>query len=430
MKAGAGRFGVGHASALVRRTSRAVIGLVVFLVFASCDGFVQVRSPTELQGDEVDPVEDAEMFSRSALQSLAEAFGNLSLHSAWFTHEARVGDSFPTRNEFGLRGVGEANINHLWDNWVALHRAIAGAEAVVRALDGATSVHLARAYFTSGWAVLLMAESFCEGTIAESETVPGSRLSTSEMVAAALHRLEHAARIGRQQDGSAEGEAIVAAARAGKARAYLLEGEHALAAAMADSIPAGFVFELPHADDPDHRTRLGNRIWQFSDQRPALVVPPHVRERFDAGDPRVPYDDTGRAAQDGELRLFRQGKFTGWSSPSRLTSGLEARYIAVEARGDRGEMLQFVNERRAAGGTAALDPETSLDELMRELLSQKALDHWLEGKRMGDLRRHGAELPWLLEQGSEFYKPQLGRVGNQVCWPVPSAERWNNPNWP
>ncbi len=409
---------------------RSAVCAAALVLPGGCADFVEVRSPLELDETEVDPAEDGEMLSRSALQSLAEAFGNLTVYGAWFTQEAWVGDSFPTRNEFGLRDVGPANAEHSGENWAPLHRALAGAQSVVAALEGeGEGLDLARAQLVVGWSILLMAESFCQGTVPEGPREPGPPASTEELATLAVEELRKARERAAASGYTGEGLDLGHAATVGMARAYLLAGEMEDAAAWSGEVPTDFVFHLPHADDPGSRQRLGNRVWAFTDERPSLVVPPHLRERADQGDPRIEYEDTGRTAQDGELPFYRQEKVTGWADPAPLTSGLEARYLEVEARGDPDEIREFVNERRSYAGREPLEAGLSAEELVRALLEEKASDHWLEGKRMGDLRRHGESLPGLRAAGSEYYKPRLGRVGGQTCWPVPAAEVLNNPRW-
>jgi hypothetical protein len=92
-------------------------------------------------------------------------------------------------------------------------------------------------------------------------------------------------------------------------------------------------------------------------------------------------------------------------------------------------MLAFINERRAVGNQAPINT-TSMNELLDELFEQKARDFWLEGKRIADLRRQGDHLPYIIPPGDNYYKPELGTVGTQVCWPVPNDEYDNNPLWP
>jgi hypothetical protein len=48
---------------------------------------------------------------------------------------------------------------------------------------------------------------------------------------------------------------------------------------------------------------------------------------------------------------------------------------------------------------------------------------------MGDYRRNPGKVPYFLPDGSTYYKPGVGNVGTQNCWPVPDAEKRHNPHW-
>jgi hypothetical protein len=147
----------------------------------------------------------------------------------------------------------------------------------------------------------------------------------------------------------------------------------------------------------------------------------------DAGDPRVDYTDTKLAAQDG-VNFFRQEKHPGWDAPMRFASKLEADYIAAEASQDAATIQAFVNTRRAVGGKAPLSGLT-LTQAMTELMLEKSIDFWLEGHEMRDFRRNPAIYPFVLPTGDNYYKPELGPVGTDTCWPVPFDEKQTNPNW-
>jgi hypothetical protein len=182
-------------------------------------------------------------------------------------------------------------------------------------------------------------------------------------------------------------------------------------------------------DDPANRARLGNHLWEATVDRASLVVPPVYRAMAAAGDTRIQYVDTGLSAYDGFLRMYAQRKYPSWAAPYRLATGLEARYIAIEAAGTPATMLAFVNERRVVGNQ---QPVSGLagNALLTEFLAQKSIDFWLEGRRMGDFRRHPALLPNVVASGSTFYKPAAGPVANDVCFPLPLAETSANSNFP
>jgi hypothetical protein len=160
------------------------------------------------------------------------------------------------------------------------------------------------------------------------------------------------------------------------------------------------------------------------------VVPPEFIAMADAGDTRIAWVDMGRPAQDGVLRFIRQNKYKGWADGERFASGLEAQYIKVEADGNAADMLAFINARRAVGKQTPIAATTDMTDLLRELMEQKTRDFWLEGRRVGDLRRNPAAVPYVLQPGNTYYKTAVGDVSTQTCWPVPFNEKNNNPNWP
>lgn len=398
---------------------------------AACDSFLDVKNPNNLEAEAIDEERDRTLLSQSAFQTLVSGVGEMFVYVAWFTNEARVGDTFPTRNEFGRRDVTESNGHTTNEMWGTLHNTHQFAKETARRISAAgPSLDLARAHFTAGYAALFVGEWFCEGTIAESWTTPRGVMPSTEVLDTAIMHLTKANEIARTLTGT-EASGITNAALVGIARAHLQAGRKTQASAVAGQVPANFVFNILHMDDPSNRA-LGNDIWSYSEARISLVVGPEFRAMAAAGDPRISFVNTGRPAQDGVLNFDRQNKYKGWGDAERLASGLEAQYIKVEADGNPAAMLAFINQRRAAGNQAPL-PATTTDPtvLLRELMEQKTRDFWLEGKRIGDLRRHGATIvPYILPPGNTYYKSALGQVSNQVCWPVPQSEKFNNPNWP
>jgi hypothetical protein len=112
-----------------------------------------------------------------------------------------------------------------------------------------------------------------------------------------------------------------------------------------------------------------------------------------------------------------------------MASGLEARYIVAEAGGmSDAELRGFIDERREVGAQGAF---TGTD-LQAELRDQRRRDFFLDGHRLGDLRRYQAQYgidafptgPWPLSQeGSEVVE-----YGTMVCFDIPITEKNSNPN--
>ncbi len=415
---------------IIRRVRGRVGALAAIAVLTpaltACDSFFEVINPNVINAEDVDPVADGTVFSRSAFQTFAAGFSSgYIVYTAWFTNEAWVGDTFPTRNEYGRRFIDDRNTSTNGDLWFPLQRSIAQSEQVMELLgDGpGTELNVARAALTSAYALVLQAEAFCEGTMVQPGGVAGGKMTPAQLLEAALVRFDKAIAKGGATTGT-EAASIVTAARVGKGRALLDLGRKAEAAAAVNGVATSFVFTIPYVDDASNRGRLGNGVFSYSagGTRESLVVPPHYR---DMNDPRIQFADAGRFAQDGELRLWTQRKYPAWNSGIRLASGLEARYIEAEA--NISGALAFINERRAAGGQAAIST-TNATELLAALMDQKSRDFWLEGHRMGDWRRNPNAVPNILQPGNNYYKPALGDVQNQTCMPLPYAEYNANPN--
>ena len=67
----------------------------------------------------------------------------------------------------------------------------------------------------------------------------------------------------------------------------------------------------------------------------------------------------------------------------------------------------------------------TLAQVQTQLVEERRRELFLEGHRLGDLRRYN--LPFLPAAGTPY--PGGGGVyGTQTCFPLPDIERINNPN--
>lgn len=414
---------------ILQRFFGSVLAASLALQLAACEGAMEVRNPNIVVADEVDPEQDAATFARSAFQNLATAYGGIVVYTAWFTNEARVGDTFPTRNEYGRRLIDNRNGTHNSEVWAPLALAMESSEGVLDILEGKSDVNVARAALTAGYSALLMAEAFCEGAIRVDRSAEYAQpQSKDQMLDHAINRFELAISAG-DAAGGAEGTSLANAARVGLARAYLFKGDKANAVSAAKQVPDDFNFNLNYVDDASARGRLSNNVHIFSNARESLVVGPEWRQIADDGDERIKYIDGERMAQDGVHNFYIQQKYPNYAAPIRLASGLEARYIAAEASGDVTEQLALINERRAEFGQAPYAGPNDANSVLTELLFQKGLDFWLEAKRMGDWRRNPDNVKFIIKPSDEYYKPDVGPMGSDTCFPLPAAETDHNPNF-
>ncbi len=350
-----------------RKTGSFPVLIGVMTLSAACNkvnDFLDVKNPNNLEAEAIDAERDRTLLSQSAYQSFVAQYGNAAVYSAWFTNEARVGDTFPTRNDFGKRDVATTgDQSGFWNAWqTAMQFA---RSTIVRVEAAGNNVDLARLYFTSGYSILMLGEMFCQGTIAGPDLEPRGPMTEVQMMDSAIAALQKAHDIAAGITGSAEATSIANASLVGIARAHMDAGRKSQASSVAGQVPANFTYNLLHLDDPSNRNRLGNTIWSFSEARISLVVGPEFRAMADAGDTRIGYTDMKRVAQDGQLNFFRQAKITGWGSSDRLASSLEAQYIKVEADADATAMLTFINARRAVGKQTAMAPTTDMTELLK-----------------------------------------------------------------
>jgi len=412
---------------LIPKLSRAATafgGAVLLTTAVACADFLEVSNPNVINSAEIDPVNDATTLANSAQQSYQSALGWLIMYGSWFNGETLVAETFPTRNEFGRREVVAANGSLNTDVWFPLSQAMSGNALVIGlALPNPdTNINYVRAHTWLGYSFLLMAEQFCEGT-----TRGGPSLDTNTMLDSAIANFGVAITKGTA-NGSAAAVQLANISRVGRARARLQRGLNADALADATSVPAGFTFSFTHLDDPGNRTRLSNRMWQFTFDRGSITVAP----AFQVNDPRVPYQLPGQhslAAQDPNSGPFViQRKYPAYTSPIRVASKLEADYIAAEINGNAAQ-LALINTRRAAAGLTPYAGAVDNASVLREFMRQKHLDFYLEGQRFGDWRRVPAAVTDVPVPGSTYFKPGFSPVGNQTCYPLPLAETNNNPNF-
>jgi hypothetical protein len=404
-------------------TVRALLAGLVTLTLA-CD--LDVNNPNIIDADAFDPAGDATTVSMSAQTRFWSGYGTLILWSAYFSGELWTGAARAETNEVGRRDITSSNID-IAPIWSAIQPALAANELAIGVLSGganpATDVNLARVYMNAGFGLELRAETFCQGVI-----LAGPPLTRAQVIDSAIVRFGRAVSIAQTAGaGNAQAVAIVNGANTGLARAYLQKKDYAAAAAAAALVPANFVYNAVRIDDAANRG-LGNTLYATGTLGTTVVVAGPYRA---LNDPRVPFTTAPQKAQDGILDLVRQNKYTGYATPYRVASGLEANYIVAEARllgsNDQAPALALIAARRAAGGQPAFAGGSNA-QVLAELMDQRARDFWLEAKHLGDWLRNPTATPYVPAAGTAHYKG--GNFGNAACVPVPDSERNANPNFP
>ena len=414
-----------------RAVTRTIAVSVLICGTAACSNkFVDVTNPNVIDAATVDPTASQTLLANSAQQNFAAAYGWLAVYSSWFSGEADVADTFPTRNEFGFRQIADVNGSLLSDVWTPIQLAAASTKIVLDLTlpSPTTNINIARAATFRGYAVLHMATDFCNGDLSISSLASGPKLTTAQMLDTATYWFNVGRTVGLA-NASADGINLANASAVGTARARLQRGDNAGALAAAALVPAGFVYNMVYLADLNNANRMYNRVYQYTFDRSAVSV----AAGYQTGDPRVPFFTPAQTAIRGQDALpngfFPQNKFTAYGSPMRLASRLEADYIAAEASTSSAQELALIAARRAANSQPAYAGATDAASVLTELMWQKSLDFYLEDRKLADYRRNPAATLNIKPAGAVYYKPGYASVGTQTCYPVPYQEYSTNPNY-
>ena len=398
-----------------RSARRAALLAAAAATLLGCD--MDVTYPGVIDASTFDPSGDAATLSLSAQSNYHRALGSVIPFSAVFSQEVLTGVVRVEVNDIARHAMTAATSDVNSSLWTPLQRAIATNELASQVLatgpNAASDINLARVYMNSGFSLELLAEHFCQGTF-----LTGPPLTPEQVLDTAINRFTKAIATATAV-GTAAGTTIVNASNVGLARAQLQKKNYAAAAAAAALVPAGFVLNAATIDDAANRG-LANGVYTYDIGSNSLVVSETYRA---LNDPRVPWRDAARNAQDTQLRYFQQMKHVNYNTPIRIASGLEASYIAAEARLQTGETapaLALIAARRTANNQPAFTG-TGAAAILAELMNQRAREFWLEGKHTGDWRRNPTATPFVGVAGQPFYKANQGNYGTATCFPVPLA---------
>ncbi|HEX2211801.1 MAG TPA: hypothetical protein VHG93_29205, partial [Longimicrobium sp.] len=219
----------------------------------------------------------------------------------------------------------------------------------------------------------------------------------------------------------------------GAARASLQAGDRAAAIQYASGVPAGWSFWVNYSENKAYQN---NRLF-FAGTGSGRYLGVAAKFR-NLNDPRIRHNATAQSGHSPDAILYAPRlapSHSGYSAATpaefskttsiRLASGLEAQYIIAEAQGLNAANLEFVNSRRAVGGQAALDAPTA-GEFLAALWDQRRRDFFLDGHRLGDIRRYKAQYgidefktgthpvnSWGTYKTAECFIPSLSeRIGN------------------
>jgi hypothetical protein len=143
------------------------------------------------------------------------------------------------------------------------------------------------------------------------------------------------------------------------------------------------------------------------------------------GDARVPvFPSTFPPSATGVVHFY-QTKYPTSATPLPLATYEEAQLIIAEAdirSGSLGTALPIINASRSRGGQGVFLGTTQA-EYLAELIDQRRRELFLESHHLGDILRYGIAIQ--PAAGTTYHFG--GTYANQICLPLPAAERLNNP---
>lgn len=247
-----------------------------------------------------------------------------------------------------------------------------------------------------------------------------------ELTTADVYRIAEEEFTAAIQAANAEPE-IRQLALVGRSRVRLNLGDDAGALADAQQVDPDFEFLANYSTASfEQRNRIHFRIWDFGN----WSVGPDFRDLTidDTGipDPRVELVLNPRPAFEPSQDLYAPLKVPSASTSLRIASGDEARYTIAEIQGGQ-VAVDIINDIRARRGIAVQWTPSGAgpNEIRDKVIDERKRSLFLEGVRMGDLRRY------LDRYGLDFYPtstPQGFPMGDQTCIPLPEVERNNNPD--
>jgi hypothetical protein len=411
----------------MRSRLRPAASAAVFLALAAlaaCD--FKVTNPGPVQDDFLD--------QRAAYPAIVNGAGrNLSEALNWIAYTgAAVARELNPAGSTGSFGISVQQQNgKLIDDEVGTHWSDAqqarwtAEEGVKRMRDGlgadfAKSKDAAQILLWVGYSNRLLAENMCDAVI---DGGPKAAYTVY------LERAEAAFTEAMAVATAAADTRMATAARAGRASVRALRANWAGAVADANGVASDFVYQMPYNTiDIDQYNRI---YWAGANQpyRAHTVWQTYYESYFKSTkDPRVSWDQdpknpTGDAAVGnlGRVPWYFQTKFAKRDAPINLSSGWEMRLIEAEAKlgaGDVAGAAALINGHRVA---LRLDPwpTATAEQAWTALKRERGIELWLEGRRLGDLRR------WAAARTPGTADDMTGR---DLCFPISRAEKETNKN--
>lgn len=419
------------------RIARLLMILTVAGGAAACSGLLDVTNPATFGDDALNASALAPQLVTGVVARFQAMYDDLALNSAIITDEAVSGHNFPTVHDVDLRNVTKDNSADVYER-IEPTRAAADSFAArltrVYGDSASKSLSLGRVLAYGSLTYDLMGEFLCPAPVDPSQ----DKIPVDSMFKIAAARgiaaLNTIAAYRALPSGvnTAAADSMKNLANLAVARAYLGLGDNANAALYASKVDT--VFDLRSNYDANNVSNIFNASTTGTNKN--LGVDTTFRNLDDA---RVRHAAQGVTGHDQSTVLYVPyvaESFSGFPSPPsktnttgyalgtniRVASGLEARYIKAEAEGATVANIAFVEGRRLAFPSTTAPNVTTAANYTANLRDQRRRDFFLDGHRLGDLRRY-------LKGGTDYFPTGLhpnqirgGSYGTSTCFVPTDAE--------
>jgi len=399
--------------------------MIFQIMFTGCDLTVDNPGPT---GDVAldDPGAHEAVWNGSRF-SLAQSLARLAFMGSEPALEAQAGERVhPIKLPLVSGQLQDDEINGEWNiAHEARYTAEEGVRRFERVMDESdfnSNPLVAKTLMNAGYANRLLGENMCaaviDGGSEEPHTVHLER--AEDYFTRALNVAQQANEIG-----------VVEASYAGRAQVRLLLEDFDGAVSDASMVGDDFIHQMEYTITTDDHY---NFIFWLNDNNPYrsnTVHQVYYEDYYEnTGDPRVRWEDTeDRTAFD--LPWNRQLKYTSRSSPMELAKAAEMKLIEAENELNNGNWesaMEIINDDIRSnvisdntGAPLDVWDADNEEEAWTALKRERGIVLWLEGRRLGDLRR------WTENNTPGEMEDMSSR---SLCFPISEGERQANENIP
>jgi hypothetical protein len=414
-------------------TKRILLVLAGTVLTAACE--LKVTNPGPVNADFLNDKSALPAIVNGAGRDLADA-----LNWTLYTSAAAAREIWPagSTGSFGISvntqngRLTEDESGDYWDRgqrarWTAEQGSVR-LKSVLGDADYAKSSQAAQILVWAGFANRMLGENMCTGVI-DGGAAQDSKVYFTRAEANFTEAMGIATAAGNST--------LATAALAGRASVRLNLNNLTGAVTDAAGVATTFTYRMPYYTNEQAQY---NRIYFANANQPYRAYTQKwtwvEAYRASTRDARVPYDSSATLKEgdgavggqpdgsSGKVRWYFQSKYATQNANVNLVSGWEMRLIEAEAKligGDVAGAVAIINVRRAALNVPLVTATTNSDA-WTALKRERAIELWLEARRLGDLRR------WKAAGRPGSFDTREDLSNRDLCFPVSLQEKQSNTN--